>query len=99
MQYIITRTDVELNCDILDLCTSKSDAIFKIHNHYCCDVNKTKLYVKRKNNQTYIEEYCFNKGYLWNSKTLKFVYKINEYQPPSAFKKELDQAIKKRTKK
>ena len=99
MNYIITQVKVDdFKATVLDICSTRSEAIYKLHNCYCSNVDTSKVYVKSDGDDKYIEEYQFNKGYMYNSKSLKYVYRIIEYTPPTAFKKELDHAIEKRTK-
>ena len=98
MQYIITQVDVnDFKTSVLDICNTRSQAIYKLHNCYCCDIDTTKVYIKKDGDDEFVEEYRLNKGYVYNSKTLKYVYRILEYTSPNEFKKELDQAIQKRT--
>lgn len=100
MKFIISKVDVRnFKCSVLDITDTKSQAIYKLHNCYCADVDTAKVYVKRDGDDTYVEEYKFSPGYVYNSKNLAYVYRIIEYQAPSEFKEELDEAIEKRKKK
>lgn len=98
MQYIIVQVSADDNkCHILDICSTRSQAVYRLHNSYC-PANDSKVYVK-KDKQTFVEEYKLNKGYIYNTKTLKFVYHIVEFTPKDALTKELEVVLQKRKKK
>lgn len=88
MKFIITKVNISENYlnEILDICDTKQDAVFKLDNY--TNARKYKIEYKEDEKGKFIEEYEIYEGYLKNYKYLNSIYRIVEHKELRDIQKE-----------